>query len=42
MLFRSAIITIDAMGTRRAIAELILEGEADYVLALNIRGGKAR
>jgi predicted transposase YbfD/YdcC len=39
---KGAIITIDAMGTQKAIAELILEGEADYVLALNIRGGKAR
>jgi predicted transposase YbfD/YdcC len=31
---RGAIITIDAMGTQRAIAEQIIEGEADYVLAL--------
>jgi predicted transposase YbfD/YdcC len=29
-----AIITIDAMGTQRAIAAQIIEGEADYVLAL--------
>src|SRR3954451_7842630 len=29
-----AIITIDAMGTQRAIAEQIIAGEADYVLAL--------
>jgi predicted transposase YbfD/YdcC len=29
-----AIITIDAMGTQRAIAEQIVEGGADYVLAL--------
>src|SRR3954451_7934559 len=29
-----AIITIDAMGTQKAIAEQIIEGEADYVLAL--------
>jgi predicted transposase YbfD/YdcC len=29
-----AIITIDAMGTQRAIAEQIIEGKADYVLAL--------
>ena len=31
---QGAIITIDAMGTQRAIAEQIIEGEADYVLAL--------
>jgi predicted transposase YbfD/YdcC len=31
---KGAIITIDAMGTQRAIAEQIIEGEADYVLAL--------
>jgi predicted transposase YbfD/YdcC len=31
---RGAIITIDAMGTQKAIAEQIIEGEADYVLAL--------
>jgi len=29
-----AIITIDAMGTQKAIAAQIIEGEADYVLAL--------
>ncbi|AGA30345.1 ISAs1 family transposase [Singulisphaera acidiphila] len=29
-----AIITIDAMGTQKAIAERIVEGKADYVLAL--------
>lgn len=29
-----AIITIDAMGTQKAIAEQIVEGDADYVLAL--------
>lgn len=29
-----AILTIDAMGTQKAIAAQILEGEADYVLAL--------
>jgi predicted transposase YbfD/YdcC len=29
-----AIITIDAMGTQKAIAAEIIEGEADYVLAL--------
>jgi len=31
---RGAIITIDAMGTQRAIAAQIIDGEADYVLAL--------
>ncbi len=31
---RGAIITIDAMGTQKAIAEQIVEGQADYVLAL--------
>lgn len=31
---RGAIITIDAMGTQKAIAEQIIEGKADYVLAL--------
>lgn len=31
---KGAIITIDAMGTQRAIAEQIIAGEADYVLAL--------
>jgi predicted transposase YbfD/YdcC len=31
---QGAIITIDAMGTQKAIAEQIIEGEADYVLAL--------
>ena len=31
---QGAIITIDAMGTQRAIAEQIIEGKADYVLAL--------
>ena len=29
-----AIITIDAMGTQKAIAEQIIDGKADYVLAL--------
>jgi predicted transposase YbfD/YdcC len=29
-----AIVTIDAMGTQKAIAEQIVEGKADYVLAL--------
>src|SRR5947209_8164433 len=31
---KGAIVTIDAMGTQRAIAEQIVEGKADYVLAL--------
>jgi predicted transposase YbfD/YdcC len=31
---QGAIITIDAMGTQTAIAEQIIEGQADYVLAL--------
>ncbi len=31
---RGAIITIDAMGTQKAIAKQIVQGEADYVLAL--------
>jgi len=31
---QGAIVTIDAMGTRKAIAEQIVEGKADYVLAL--------
>jgi predicted transposase YbfD/YdcC len=31
---RGAIITIDAMGTQTAIAEQIVDGKADYVLAL--------
>jgi predicted transposase YbfD/YdcC len=31
---RGAIITIDAMGTQKAIAEQIIDGGADYVLAL--------
>jgi predicted transposase YbfD/YdcC len=31
---RGAIITIDAMGTQTAIAKQIVDGEADYVLAL--------
>ena len=31
---RGAIITIDAMGTQTAIAEQIVDGQADYVLAL--------
>src|SRR4051794_28547189 len=31
---KGAIITIDAMGTRKAIAEQIVDGGADYVLAL--------
>jgi predicted transposase YbfD/YdcC len=31
---RGAIVTIDAMGTQKAIAERVVEGGADYVLAL--------
>jgi len=31
---KGAIITIDAMGTQKAIAETIINGEADYLLAL--------
>jgi predicted transposase YbfD/YdcC len=31
---KGAILTIDAMGTQKAIAEQIVEGKADYVLAL--------
>jgi predicted transposase YbfD/YdcC len=31
---KGAVITIDAMGTQKAIAEQIIEGGADYVLAL--------
>src|SRR6516165_154417 len=31
---RGAIITIDALGTQKAIAEQIIDGGADYVLAL--------
>jgi predicted transposase YbfD/YdcC len=31
---KGAIITIDAMGTQKAIAATIIKGEADYVLAL--------
>ena len=31
---RGGIVTIDAMGTQRAIAEEIIRGKADYVLAL--------
>src|ERR1700687_4606241 len=31
---QGAIITIDAMGTQKVIAEQIIEGEGDYVLAL--------
>src|SRR5271168_3223209 len=31
---KGAIITIDAMGTQKAIAEQIIEGKADYLLAL--------
>jgi predicted transposase YbfD/YdcC len=37
---RGAIITIDAMGTQKAIAEQIIDGGADYVLALKGNQGK--
>jgi len=36
---RGAIITIDAMGTQKAIAEQVIEGGADYVLALKANQG---
>jgi predicted transposase YbfD/YdcC len=36
---KGAIITIDAMGTQRAIAAQIIEGKADYVLA--VKGNQA-
>jgi predicted transposase YbfD/YdcC len=31
---KGAIVTIDAMGTQKAIAEQIIDGKADYILAL--------
>src|SRR5689334_7339290 len=31
---RGGIVTIDAMGTQKAIAEVVIRGQADYVLAL--------
>jgi predicted transposase YbfD/YdcC len=31
---KGAIITIDAMGAQKAIAEEVVRGKADYVLAL--------
>jgi predicted transposase YbfD/YdcC len=37
---RGAIITIDAMGTQKAIAERIIAGGADYVLALKGNQGQ--
>jgi predicted transposase YbfD/YdcC len=37
---RGAIITIDAMGTQKAIAAQIIDGEADFVLALKGNQGK--
>lgn len=37
---KGAIITIDAMGTQRAIAGQIIEGGADYVLALKGNQGR--
>ena len=33
---KGAIVTIDAMGTQKAIAEQIVDGEGDYVL--NLKG----
>ena len=36
---KGAIITIDAMGTQKAIAAEIINGEADYVLALKANQG---
>ena len=35
-----SVVTIDAMGCQKAIAKLIVEGEADYVLALKGNQGK--
>src|SRR5205814_2034868 len=37
---KGSIITIDAMGTQKAIAEQIVESKADYVLALKGNQGK--
>jgi predicted transposase YbfD/YdcC len=37
---KGAIITIDAMGTQKAIARQIVDGKADYVLALKGNQGK--
>src|SRR5262245_41392509 len=37
---RGAIITIDAMGTQKAIAEQIIDSGADYILALKGNQGK--
>jgi predicted transposase YbfD/YdcC len=37
---KGAIITIDAMGTQTAIAEKIIDGEGDFVLALKGNQGK--
>ncbi len=37
---KGAIITIDAMGTQKAIAKQIVDGEADFVLALKGNQGK--
>ena len=31
---RGGVVTIDAMGTQKAIAEEVIRGQADYVLAL--------
>ena len=37
---KGAIITIDAMGTQKAIAQQIIAAEADYVPALKGNQGK--
>ena len=34
LVLKGALVTIDAMGCQRAIAEQIVEAEADYVLAI--------
>ena len=38
---KGAIVTIDAMGTQKAIAAQIIAGEADYALALKGNQGVA-
>jgi predicted transposase YbfD/YdcC len=42
MAIEAAIVTIDAMGCQREIAEKILEKKADYVLALKGTQGTLR
>jgi hypothetical protein len=39
---QGAIITIDAMGTQTAIAEKIIDGKGDYILALPVAGAPPR